>query len=473
MTVEAFRMQNFMGFEDSGWIELRPITLLFGRNSVGKSAILRALLLLRQSLNSPPDKGPFLFIKDNEFDFGDFRDLVRGHRTERSVSFWFQCRLEDQKNDRWRAKYALQELGAYGEVMRVRLTYRQPPQKKVQKLCAIDLYDQSGSLILQATAPALSGAERGAWVFSSEFFDPYAEINRDLWSSLEFFTSSGFLPWIRAIDGSLAISDPDDPNAASAFDEIFHQLLHLLGGFRASVSTTLGSLEYLGPLREEPQRFYYVSGQASGLAQRGRHFVRSLLNADPALISNVDNWLNDSGFGVRLELKPLDGKQTLYELRLAETGRFGDKRFSAGIREVGFGLSQALPVIVQTMLAPEGSTILIEQPELHLHPGAQAELGDLFMRATAGRGIRLLVETHSEHLILRLQRRIRMGALVPDVINVSFVTKNAGLSTCHHLRLDREGDFIDEWPEGFFNERFSEIFETGDRNPPGLNRSRM
>ena len=472
MTIEAFRMQNFMGFEDSGWIELRPITLLFGRNSVGKSAILRALLLLRQSLNSPSDKGPFLFVKDNEFDFGDFRDLVRGHRTERPISFWFQCRLEDQKDDRWHAKHALQELGADGEVIRARLTYRQPPQKKVQVLCAIDLYDQSGSLILQATAPALSGAERRSWVFSSEFFDPYDERNYDLWSSLELFTSSGFLPWIRTVEGSLAISDPDDPNAVSAFGETFHQLFHLLHGFRSSIGSTLESLEYLGPLREEPQRFYYVSGQAHGLAQRGKHFVRSLLNTDPTLIGNVDDWLSDSGFGVRLELKPLDSKKTLYELRLAETGRFGDKRFSAGIREVGFGLSQALPVIVQTMLAPEGSTILIEQPELHLHPGAQAELGDLFMQATAGRGIRLLVETHSEHLILRLQRRIRMRSLVPDVINVSFVTKNAGLSTCHHLRMDREGDFIDEWPEGFFNERYSEIFGGDDSKLRALNKTR-
>lgn len=93
MTVEAFRLQKFMGFEDSGWIELRPITLLFGRNSVGKSAILRALLLLKQSLDSPTEFGPLLFVKDDGFDFGDYTELVRNHKPEQNISFWFRCRF--------------------------------------------------------------------------------------------------------------------------------------------------------------------------------------------------------------------------------------------------------------------------------------------------------------------------------------------------------------------------------------------
>lgn len=471
MTVEAFRIQNFMGFEDSGWIELRPITLLFGRNSVGKSAILRALLLLRQSLESPANRGPFLFIKDGEFDFGDFRDLVRGHRTSRAMSFWFQCRLEDRKNSRWRTKAALQGLGAVGEVVRARLTYRQHRNERRLVLAAVDLYDQAGSLILQATVPAIPQNEGEAWTFSSDFFDPYTE-DPDLWLSLEIFSPTGFLPWMRAAEGSLALADQDDPDAAAAFGERFQQLLHLLHGLRLSIGSSLASLEYLGPLREEPQRFYYISGQATGLAGRGKHFVRNLLSADPSLVGGVNDWLRESGFGVRLEMKPLDTKKSLYELRLADVGADQKKGFSANIREVGFGLSQALPVIVQTMLAPIRSTVIIEQPELHLHPGAQAELGDLFMKATTGRDIRLLIETHSEHLILRLQRRIRGGKLMPDDVNVVFVTKNAGLSTCYRLRLDGEGDFIDEWPEGFFNERFSEIFGADDHTLPVQTRLR-
>jgi AAA15 family ATPase/GTPase len=93
MTVTAFRVQNFMGFEDSGWIELRPITLLFGRNSSGKSALIRALLLLRQSLDSSPDSGALLFVKDDGYDFGDYREIVRDHGIDSDISFWFRIRF--------------------------------------------------------------------------------------------------------------------------------------------------------------------------------------------------------------------------------------------------------------------------------------------------------------------------------------------------------------------------------------------
>ena len=95
MSIEAFRIQNFMGFEDSKWIELRPITLLFGCNSAGKSAILRALLLLRQSLESSDAAEQLAFVKEGGFDYGSYRDLVRGHRARRSISFWFRCRFGD------------------------------------------------------------------------------------------------------------------------------------------------------------------------------------------------------------------------------------------------------------------------------------------------------------------------------------------------------------------------------------------
>jgi predicted ATPase len=93
MTVTAFRVQNFMGFEDSGWIELRPITLLFGRNSSGKSALIRALLLLRQSLDSSPDSGALLFVKDDGYDFGDYREIVRDHDVGQDVLCWFKLQI--------------------------------------------------------------------------------------------------------------------------------------------------------------------------------------------------------------------------------------------------------------------------------------------------------------------------------------------------------------------------------------------
>jgi predicted ATPase len=106
------------------------------------------------------------------------------------------------------------------------------------------------------------------------------------------------------------------------------------------------------------------------------------------------------------------------------------------------------------------STLLIEQPEIHIHPRLQAELGSLLADCIKPPfENQFIIETHSEHLMLRLQKLIRKGELKPEDISVIYVDRGAEGSKCLHLRLDEEGDFIDEWPDGFFEEDFNEIFQ--------------
>ena len=153
--------------------------------------------------------------------------------------------------------------------------------------------------------------------------------------------------------------------------------------------------------------------------------------------------------------------------------RESDGDFTVNLRDVGAGAGQVLPIIIQAIAAEPGTVIACEQPELHLTSRAQADLADLFVetakRAFAapqnpqtdrreGVAISHIIETHSEHLILRLQRRIREGLLPPGYLKVLYIIRDKGVSHCHDLRLDSAGDFVDRWPEGFFEERFDELF---------------
>lgn len=129
---------------------------------------------------------------------------------------------------------------------------------------------------------------------------------------------------------------------------------------------------------------------------------------------------------------------------------------------MGFGISQVLPVIVQSMLSRD-NTIAVEQPEIHLHPRLQAELGSLLAECIRKPyANRFIVETHSEHLILRLQRLVRNGELNAHDISVLYVSrgdKDIGEgSMVSRLELDDDGSFIDNWPDGFFEEGFKEMF---------------
>ena len=132
--------------------------------------------------------------------------------------------------------------------------------------------------------------------------------------------------------------------------------------------------------------------------------------------------------------------------------------------DVGFGINQILPVIVEGVdffTGRESRTLCVEQPEIHLHPKLQANLADLMIANIEGDGEKQwIIETHSELLILRIQRRVREGKLDPSAVSVLYVDPDAtgrSGSTITALRLDENGDFIDEWPDGFFEEGFGEL----------------
>ena len=124
--------------------------------------------------------------------------------------------------------------------------------------------------------------------------------------------------------------------------------------------------------------------------------------------------------------------------------------------DVGFGISQLLPFIVQS-LATERQIISIEQPEVHVHPKLQADLGDLLAEAIQKSKNQFIIETHSEHLILRLQRLVRNKQIKPEDVSVIYVSRGTEGAKAERLRIDEDGDFIDEWPNGFFPERLREL----------------
>jgi predicted ATPase len=126
-------------------------------------------------------------------------------------------------------------------------------------------------------------------------------------------------------------------------------------------------------------------------------------------------------------------------------------------RGVGYGIGQLLPIVVQS-LVDTGGLVLVEQPEVHLHPRLQAEVGDLFIDTVAAGRAQLLVETHSEHLVLRLLRRVREGMLDPADLAILYVDlDDEGQAFVRRLAVDAEGDLEDGWPGGFFDERLAEV----------------
>jgi predicted ATPase len=470
MTVTAFRLQNFMGFEDTRWIELRPITLLFGRNSSGKSALLRALLLLRQSLNSPDAEHPLVFSAEDGFDFGNYATMVRDNDVEdiekRRMSFWFECTFDEMAEERREIEKRISDLNGVdpGRRLRLRLIFNYDPQRKLPFLCGVDLYGESGALLILASASSVD-PRNAPWEFVSSVFDPYERdvydrrnnvvVEQDqgnIWETLRVVSERSFMPEFRPTAGR-----PDDYQS----DRRYNALLLILSYLRGDIIRFLEHVDYLAPLRPQPQRYYRSYEQTKHtMTQRGfslmNRFHRGGADSRAQLqFAAASNWLEESCLQVSIRRSPIDKDETVHQLMLRDVATsLGNE---VNICEVGYGVSQVLPVAMQAFLAMPGDTAMIEQPELHLHPRAQAELGDLFI-LTAKQGVRFIIETHSEHLLLRFRRRIAestSGALQqtdPVFINASdlrayFVDRITSMSEVEEIKIDSVGKMSS--PPGF------------------------
>lgn len=172
----------------------------------------------------------------------------------------------------------------------------------------------------------------------------------------------------------------------------------------------------------------------------------------------VARWLKDLGIIENFAVKAVAKGRREFEV-LVRTHALSSE---VKITDVGFGVSQVLPALVQAFYCPPNSTIWMEQPEIHLHPQVQAELADVFISAIQARengkerNVQLIVESHSEHFLNRLQRRVAEGIVSPDDVAVYFCRRSGAAAELEPLRLNMFGE-IENWPDNFFGDEMADI----------------
>ena len=246
-----------------------------------------------------------------------------------------------------------------------------------------------------------------------------------------------------------------------------------LSDFALTLEGMLGRLFYLGPLRESPRRIYQWSGDApEDLGPRGDYAVAAILAASAQgrklnlgprqrrrpFAEIVAGALKQLGVIDTFSVRPLVQGRKEYEVLIRTRGNGSEVKLT----DVGFGVSQVLPAVVEAFYCPPHSVVWMEQPEIHLHPQVQANLADVFIDAIsaredgADRNIQLIVESHSEHLLNRLQRRIAERRLRPDEIAIYFCSQGRKGAAMDRLELDEDGE-ITNWPEDFFGDEMADV----------------
>ena len=257
---------------------------------------------------------------------------------------------------------------------------------------------------------------------------------------------------------------PDEVNG-------YYQNLGFLSDFVLAYENLFSDVTYLGPLREYPRRSYIWSGERpQDVGLSGEEAIPALLAAraegltSPRLVKvkrshkpiehRILEWLQKMELIDSFSLEPIAENRRDYEFRVKKSRTSSEVL----ITEVGFGLSQLLPVLVLCYYVPENSTVILEQPEIHLHPKVQSDLADVLIDVVKNRNVQIVLESHSEHLLNRLQRRIAEEQITAEDTAFYFCQIDDGTSEIKRLKVDEYGN-ISNWPQDFFGDDIGDLVE--------------
>ncbi len=444
--LKKLRIQNFKCWKDTGTIRMAPISLFFGENSSGKSSIGQFLMMLKQTVESPDRKAVFYpGGKNSAVQLGSYKEMVFHRDPANKIAFKYRWSLQDLlvfKDPVSDQSYSGDALSFQAEVG---LGNKDQHPLVVDHL-KYDLLEGNESRI-SIGMERKSGAKSEYKVDSTKY--SLKRKQGRVWNPGAPVRFYGF---------------PDEVVA-------YHQNADFVQALNLRHEKLFRSLSYLGPLRTKVERLYPWTGiEPESVGYAGENTVAAILAARNRKISLgykrqvkpfgeiIARKLKEMGLIEEFKVDQISEQRQEYEVKVRTKG----SKDWVDLPDVGFGISQVLPVLVQCFYAPAGSIILMEQPEIHLHPKAQSALADVMIDVINSRengeerDIQLVIETHSEHFLRRLQRRIAEDIVPQEKVSAYFANIEKTPAMLEPLKIDMFGN-IQNWPENFFGDEMGDI----------------
>lgn len=568
--LHALRVGNFKAFADTQRIPLKPITLIFGPNSAGKSSFIHSLALAHEAQFGREKRSLARLdvhhtdIGGSSIDLGGFRQFIhRGQANKRmewgaeikvaalasdkdqrlaqllapvqtvTLSISLGIELDDQDRPKPGAEPRVESVDISGDGAELLRMSRRRADSHGSTL-RLDRLASDHPVFRQVLKAIVESATTSEEMRPEDFEganEAIASLLPELQVRVEqFFPTAVELPKTEGVERSpismlfpVSKGNRKEDIAQAVRFYLPRTLADLVKGLSDALADELKRLHYLGPLRSFPPRHLAFAEHEDSNWYAGGGYAWDVVRRNDSVREAVNGWLGSSKLKtpyklVVRSLVALDQLQGTLEQGLERVqsegldmepdydGKSSDpvgaypvikdiqaeaERLLAGIdasdtdrirelvlidqrtntvvthRDVGIGISQVLPVLVLAY-GSHGKLLAMEQPEIHLHPALQAELGDVFIEAALGeRQNTFILETHSEHLILRLMRRMReshqdketgLPKLTPADVSVLYVEPAGTRSIVREMPLNELGELVKSWPGGFFEEGLREQF---------------
>lgn len=444
--LKHLRIKNFKGWKDTGSIRMAPITLFFGANSSGKSSIGQFLMMLKQTVESP-DRKAVLYPggKNSAVQLGSYQEMVFHRNPDHHISFeygWGLPEILALTDPRSEASFLGDELAFQAEV-------------------GIAAKDENTLVVHQLRYRLLQNEELRLAI----------GMERKAGAKSEYKVEAENYSLIR---NPGRVWYPGAPVRFYGFpDEVvaYHQNADFVQSLNLQHEKLFRLVSYLGPLRTRAERLYSWTGiEPESVGYAGENTVAAILAARQRRLSFafkqrarpfeeiIARQLKEMELIEAFKVNAISKQRQEYEVKLRTKGSTD----WVDLPDVGFGVSQVLPVLVQCLYAPPGSIILMEQPEIHLHPSAQSALADVMIQVVksrengSDRKVQLVIETHSENFLRRLQRRIAEDVIDQEHVSAYFANTGKTPTTLEPLELDALGN-VRNWPENFFGDEMGDI----------------
>lgn len=445
--LKKITLENFKGFRQLKSLKFKPITVLCGVNSCGKTSILQSILLLKQTLEGL-DISPAIVL-NSIIGLGSFKNIIFKKDLKKKVSFEFYFKITKEEIS------VINETSVIKKIITDDCSADYFINYKVS-LKNIQIKNPKNSLTSHTIVDQLN------YRIESKLHDKFKKICIDIAHEKD---NLYHVNWDNGEESNVEIGFVNLIPKDIKFT-ISNEVYYFLYEINNLIRDILSSYHYIGPLRQEPLRTYVYQDKKYEIGIKGENAAYFYVADKNKSIENhyfydthTDCFYKEKSLNLSdalshwfnlMKIKNFKPQNTNMGIQLTLNSNLSS-RTRVNIADVGFGVGQIYPIVIEGLRMPSEHTLLLEQPETHLHPKLQMQIADYFI-ALALSNKNIIVETHSDHVINRLVRRIvedKSGRL-KDLIGIYFITPTENGATTEEIIIGKYG--IENWPDEFFDQ---------------------